>query len=96
MELIQQLIIVAFLVEAIWETLKMTWQEGKANGDRIGALIVGIVLAFTLNIDFFEVVGFTPAINYIGIISSGIIVSRGGNFIHDLLSKVGTKKEVKE
>ena len=40
-----QLLTLAFLVEALWETLKMTWQNGKLQMDRIGALALGIALS---------------------------------------------------
>lgn len=83
--IITQLIIVAFLVEAVWETLKMTWQDGKANKDRIGALITGLVIAFTMNIDLFVAIGLAPKYNYVGIVASGLLISRGGNYVHDLM-----------
>lgn len=85
---ITQLIVVAFLVEAIWETLKMTWQEGKLSKDRIGALVVGMVIAFTMNLDLFVAVGLNPIFNYVGVIATGILVSRGSNYVHDVINLI--------
>ncbi len=96
MNTITQLVVMTCLVEAIWETLKMTWQEGKLSGDRLGALIVGLVLAFTVNLDMLNIVGLTSQQSYFGIASSGVLASRGSNFIHDFMSnlqKVGDKNE---
>ena len=92
MTIIVQLIVIAFLVEAIWETLKMVWQEKKASVDKIGALVVGIIVAFTLNIDIFIAIGLNPIINYVGVVASGILISRGGNFVHDLFKKIEIQK----
>lgn len=86
MNVLTQVIVMAFLVEAIWETLKMTWQEGKLSKDRIGALSVGLVIALTMNIDLFIAVGLEPIFKYTGVIATGILISRGGNYIHDLFS----------
>ena len=89
MNLFTQIIIMAFLVEAIWETLKLLWQEGKANTSNVGALVVGVLIAFTLQVDIFVAIGFEPAIRIIGIVCTGILISRGGNYIHDLIDKLG-------
>lgn len=86
MSILTQVIIMAFLVEAIWETLKMVWQEGKLCKDRIGALVVGLVIAFAINVDLFVAIGLTPVFEYVGTIATGILVSRGGNYIHDLFN----------
>lgn len=93
MNIIAQLVIIAFLVEAVWETLKMTWQEGKLSKDRVGALVVGLVIAFTMNVDLFIAIGLSPVLNYVGVISTGILISRGGNYIHDLMQLLGKQGE---
>lgn len=87
---ILSLVIVSLLVESVWETLKMVWQDGKLSKDRIGALVVGEVCSFATGLNLFALIGIT--INpLVGIILSGILVSRGSNFIHELLSKIEKK-----
>lgn len=86
------IITVALLVEAIWETLKMVWQEGKININTIGALIVGIAVSILAKIDIFAMQGITLSIPLIGWILTGILMSRGANFIHDLFNKLGDKE----
>lgn len=88
------IITIALLVEAIWETLKMVWQEGKINVNTIGALIVGIAVSILAKIDIFAMQGITLSIPLIGWILTGILMSRGANFIHDLFNKLGDKEEV--
>lgn len=89
MENLVQVFIMAILVEAIWESLKMVWQDGKFNIDNLGALVVGQVMAFTIGIDIFNRVGLESKFTLIGIIATGILISRGGNFIHDLFKRLG-------
>lgn len=38
-----QLVIIAILIEAIWENLKMIWDKNKLNINMIGSLILGII-----------------------------------------------------
>ena len=86
------IITIALLVEAVWETLKMVWQEGKINVNTIGALIVGIAVSILAKIDIFAMQGITLSIPLIGWILTGILMSRGANFIHDLFNKLGDKE----
>ena len=86
------IITIALLVEAIWETLKMVWQEGKINVNTIGALIVGIAVSILAKIDIFAMQGISLSIPLIGWILTGILMSRGANFIHDLFNKLGDKE----
>lgn len=88
MEVILLLIVAAFLVEAIWETLKMVWQEGKLSIDRVGALTIGIIVALVTKIDILIAVGLETSYPIVGILATGILISRGGNFIHDLVEKL--------
>lgn len=83
-----QLIIVAILVEAIWENLKMIWQAGKFSINMIGSLVISIVLCILVKVDIFPIVGLNIAIPIIGSAFTGIIVSRGANFVNDLFKKL--------
>jgi hypothetical protein len=92
MESIMQILLMALLVEAIWETLKMVWQDGKISKDRIGALIVGQLIAWAIGLDLFRTLQLEPRIAWIGVIALGILISRGSNFIHDLTNKLAALK----
>lgn len=79
-----QFVLLAALAESIWETLKMVWEKDKLNLDRLGSIIITIIIAFGTGIDFFELVGLPLLLPYIGSILTGIIASRGANILHDL------------
>lgn len=90
-----QLVIVAILIEAIWENLKMVWQNGKFSIDKIGSLVISILICILAKIDIFPIVNLSISVPVIGSILTGIIVSRGANFVHDLFNKISGDKEVK-
>lgn len=90
-----QLVIVAILIEAIWENLKMIWQNGKFSIDKIGSLVISILICILAKIDIFPIVNLSIIVPVIGSILTGIIVSRGSNFVHDLFNKISGDKEVK-
>lgn len=83
-----QIVIGAALVEAVWETTKMTYQKGKVSGDRVGALIVGVGVAVFGGLDACVAVGIPMGIPYLGAVLTGILLSRGSNFIHDILGAI--------
>ena len=90
-----QLVIVAILIEAIWENIKMIWQNGKFSIDKIGSLVISILICILAKIDIFPIVNLSIMVPVIGSILTGIIVSRGANFVHDLFNKISGYKEVK-
>lgn len=90
-----QLVIVAILIEAIWENIKMIWQNGKFSIDKIGSLVISILICILAKIDIFSIVNLSIMVPVIGSILTGIIVSRGANFVHDLFNKISGDKEVK-
>jgi hypothetical protein len=82
------LVVLALIGESLWETLKMTWQEGKISIDRIGALVVGLLLALGTGLDLMTLVGIPMKLPYVGMVLTGILISRGANFIHDILGSI--------
>lgn len=90
-----QLVIVAILIEAIWENIKMVWQNGKFSIDKIGSLVISILICILAKIDIFPIVNLSIMVPVIGSILTGIIVSRGANFVHDLFNKISGDKEVR-
>lgn len=82
------LVIVAILVEAIWENIKMVFPNKKFSISMLGSLLVSILICVLTKVDIFPVVGLTITIPVIGSILTGIIVSRGANFVNDLFTKL--------
>ena len=82
------LVIVAILVEAIWENIKMVFPNKKFSISMLGSLLVSILICVLTKVDIFPVVGLSISIPVIGSILTGIIVSRGANFVNDVFTKL--------
>ena len=82
------IMVIALLAETIWENLKMVWQKGKISIDRIGALVVSIIVSLSTQLDIFSILNFGISVPYVGSFLTGILISRGANVIHDLLNKI--------
>ena len=91
MEKLIMLVVVAIIAESVWETLKMTWQDGKVKVDRVGALVVSMLIVFGTRLDMLSLLGIETVIPFLGIILTGILISRGSNFMHDLLVRLSNK-----
>lgn len=85
--MIIKLMILSMLCEAIWENLRMTFENGKFNINRLGALVVSVIVAIATKINLFEILDFEMA-QVLGSILTGILISRGANVLHDLLNKI--------
>ena len=87
-----QLIIIAILVEAIWENLKMIWQDGKFSVNMLGSLLISVFVCAFAGLDLFAILNINLYLPIVGCIFTGIIVSRGANFVNDLFSKLNKKE----
>lgn len=88
MEGLQTVIILAFLVEAIYTNLRMIWDSEKFDWNRLGALIVSVIVSVFAGVDVFPAIGINMIIPYIGSVLTGILISRGANVIFDVLKKI--------
>lgn len=88
-----QLIILSLLAEAIWENLRMIWENGKFSINRLGALILSIIIAVGTKTDLFELLKLNIFVPVLGSIFTGILISRGANVVHDLLKKIQSLSE---
>lgn len=92
---ISGIITVAVLIEGLVEYGK-TIADMIESGDKKTAvtqfitIIVGILLMFAFDKDLFAVIGM-PVNHYIGIVLTGIIASRGSNYVSDLIGQLGQK-----
>jgi hypothetical protein len=90
-----QLILVAFLVESLIQTIKPIYDREKGwNKDGMIALFVGVVFCVLVKVNLFEIVNINlniidPVVtSYVGMVLTGVIASRGSNLAHDLLKVV--------
>lgn len=87
------IVAVAVLIEGLVEygkTIANMFYEGdkKTGITQIVTIVVGIALAFAFNADMFIPLGLTVN-HYIGMVLTGIVMSRGSNYVSDLIGKIG-------
>lgn len=76
------------IVEAIVETLKMIWDKDKISTSKIVAIVIGIFVAMTYQIDLLAVIDIIAVLPVFGYILTGILISRGANFISDFVKMI--------
>ena len=92
-----QLFVLALLVEAVIETFKPLWEPEKRTFGFFASLVGGILAAVVINylagLDLFAWLGvpLSPAIA--GVLLTGVLISRGSNFVHDLIAMALALKE---
>lgn len=89
------IVAVAVLIEGLVEYGKnianMFYDGDKKTAiTQIVTIVVGIALAFAFNANMFVPLGLTVN-NYVGMVLTGIVMSRGSNYVSDLITKIGQK-----
>ena len=86
------LVFLSALGQAVWQTLKMTWQEGKISFDRIGVLVVCVTITLLTNESLFARLGIELTYPIVGVILTGVLLSNGAEWLHEFLKKYGILK----
>lgn len=87
------IIAVAILIEGLVEygkTIADTFNDGEKRTALIQVItiVIGVGLAFAFDADMFVPLGLTVN-HYIGMVLTGIVMSRGSNYVSDLIGKLG-------
>lgn len=86
--------ICAVLVEALTEYLDKLLPKKISSPipNQIVAVLIGIIICIAAGADVFPLMGIPLSVPYLGAGLTGVLVSRGSNFIHDLFSGLGKKE----
>ena len=87
---ISKMIMTAILVEGIITYFNKFFVSGNAPWQMILSLILGIVIAMAYKLDLPKYLGLKSDIAYVGSVLTGILISRGSNYLYDLISKLTT------
>jgi len=87
------IVAVAILIEGLVEygkTITDTFNDGEKRTALIQVItiVIGVGLAFAFDADMFVPLGLTVN-HYIGMVLTGIVMSRGSNYVSDLIGKLG-------
>lgn len=79
------IICAAIIVEGIIAYVKTFFVNGKIQWQMITSLVLGIVIALAYSLDLLALCGLESNIPFIGQVLTGILLSRGANYIADLI-----------
>lgn len=78
----------AILIEALITYYKEFFAGGGSSWEIVVSLIFGVTVAIAYKLDLLSNFNLNSQIPYIGNILTGILLSRGSNYIFDLLGKL--------
>lgn len=82
------ILVLAITVEALVEYSKLIFVEKKINWKQIAAMAVAVFLAFATGADLFALLGVTFIVPYVGVVLTGILFSRGANYVSDFMKRL--------
>lgn len=88
MKEISIIFVLAILIEALVDALTEALSKEGLNKKKAMTLAVGVVMAIVFNGDLTAYLGLHTDIPFVGCIVTGIILSRGSNYLHDFVKKI--------
>ena len=82
---VSKMLMVCVVLEGIITYINNFFVIGEPHYQMILSLIFGIFIAIAYKIDILKLANIESEIPYIGSILTGILFSRGSNYIHDIL-----------
>lgn len=83
-----EIISLAIIIEAIITYINQFLVCGDFCWKMLLSIIFGIITSISYNIDIPKCLNLTSNIPYLGSILTGVLLSRGSNYVYDLISKV--------
>ena len=85
---VTSIIPLAIIVEATITYINQFFVNGEFCYEMLLSIIFGIVISIAYEIDIPEYLNLHSRIPYLSNILTGILISRGSNYIYDLMSKI--------
>lgn len=89
---ISKMIMVAILIEGIVTYFNEFFVSGNMPWQMICSLVLGIIMSVSYKLDLPKHLGLKSSIPYIGSILTGILISRGSNYLYDILKIITNLK----
>ena len=83
----------AIIIEGIISYSKEFFVNGNFKWQMLVSIAIGVLAAVAFNLDIFAQMGMVSRIPFVGCVLTGILVSRGSNYIFDLIKRVGLLKD---
>ena len=81
------------IIEGVVSYITSIVEKKSIDWKIVVAIIFGVLIAANLNLDFFKLLGLSEKYSIIGTVLTGVLSSRGSNYIFELYDKLtGWKK----
>lgn len=78
----------SMLIEALITYFNQFFISGNFQWQTVTSVVFGIIIALLYNIDLTEYFKISSKVPYVGSVITGILLSRGSNYVYDLLSVI--------
>lgn len=85
---VSKMVMTAVLVEGIITYFNEFFVSGDAPWQMIFSLVLGIVVAIAYKFDLPKYLNMESNIPYVGCVLTGILISRGSNYVYDLITRI--------
>lgn len=82
------IIFVSIVIEGIITYLKTVIKDKTIQWAVIASMCLGIGCALAFGLDLFAVAGITANIPHVGQVLTGVLLSRGSNYIYEIINKL--------
>lgn len=82
------LALMAIVIEGVITYIKEIFVNKNVMWQQVLGIVLGIVVAIGYNADLFALFGLTSAIPLLGCVLTGVLLSRGSNYIFDLVKQL--------
>ena len=89
---IMSILSLAVLTEGIITYFKEFFVNGDVSFSMLFSIILGIVIAIAYKLDLPEYLDLKSSIPYVGSILTGVLISRGSNYLYDILKSITSIK----
>lgn len=82
------LALMAIVIEGVITYIKEIFVNKNVMWQQVLGIVLGIVVAVGYNADLFALFGLTSTIPLLGCVLTGVLLSRGSNYIFDLVKQL--------
>lgn len=82
------LVLMAIVIEGVITYIKEIFVNKNVMWQQVLGIVLGIVVAVGYNADLFALFGLTSTIPLLGCVLTGVLLSRGSNYIFDLVKQL--------
>ena len=86
------LLFMAIIIEALITYGRTVFVDKRIQWQVLASMLLGVICAISFEVDLFATAGVHASVPYVGMVLTGILLSRGSNYLFDLLGTITNLK----